>query len=91
MTPPARFSLDASTGDLLWNTSCGESVGWTWIAATNQDVYLCGPDRLLAMVVEGGTPTMERELRDVLPGTISFSHEHILAGTLSNKVYCYGE
>lgn len=85
------LSLDARTGDLLWNARSGESAAWTWIAATNEDVYLSGPDHFRALAVEAGTPSLEHELRKVLPETFTVTERFMLAGTDARKVYCYQE
>jgi outer membrane protein assembly factor BamB len=85
------ISLDARTGDLLWNVSSGETSAWTWLFASNQDVYLCGPDHLGALAVESGTPSMESELRGILPETLTLTENLVFAGTDARKVYCFEE
>ncbi len=85
------LSLDTRTGDPLWSANSGESPTWTWLVATNEDVYLSGPDHLLALTVESGTPAMDRDLMGILPETLTITERHILAGTDSRKVYCFGE
>jgi outer membrane protein assembly factor BamB len=84
-------SLDARTGDQLWNVSAGESPVWTWLAATNEGAYASGPGRFYALSVESGMAAMERQLAGVLPQTITVTERHILVGTDSRKVYCFGE
>jgi eukaryotic-like serine/threonine-protein kinase len=85
------LALDTRTGDLLWNANSGESPARTGLVATNEDVYLSGPDHLRALTVESGTPAVDHEISGILPETFTITNRHILAGTDSRKVYCFGE
>lgn len=87
----STISLDARTGDQLWNTVSGETTDRTVLLASNQDAYLCGPDHLRALSVESGTPSMESELRGVLPHTLTLTERFAFAGSDSRKVYCLEE
>ncbi len=85
------ISLDVRTGDLLWDVISGETTGETALYATNEDVYLCGIDYLRALSVESGAPSMESELRGILPETMTVTESCVLAGTDVRKVYCLEE
>lgn len=85
------ISLDVRTGDLLWDTVSGDTTGKTTLFATNEDVYICGIDFLRAMSTESGAPSMESELRGVLPETVTVTESYVLAGTDARKVYCLQE
>jgi len=85
------ISLETRTGDLLWEAVSGETTGRTPLFATNEDVYLCGIDHLRALAVESGIPSLEIDLRGVLPGTLTMTESYVLAGTDARKVYCFEE
>ena len=85
------ISLDARTGDQLWNTVSGETTDRTVLIASNEDAYLCGPDQLRALSVESGSPSMESELRGILPHTFTLTERFAFAGTDARKVYCLEE
>ena len=85
------ISLDARTGDLLWNAVSGETTAGTVLHASNEDVYLCGYDHLRALSAESGTPSMESELRGILPETLTLTERFAFAGTDARKVYCLEE
>ncbi len=84
-------SVDVRTGDPLWRAPSGATAGRTPLFATNEDVYLCGIDHLRALAVESGTPSLEVDLRGVLPGTLTMTESYVLAGTDARKVYCFQE
>jgi len=85
------ISLDVRTGDLLWDTVSGDTTGKTNLFATNEDVYMCGIDFLRALSVESGAPSLESELRGVLPETVTITESCVVAGTEARKVYCLEE
>jgi len=85
------FSLDVRTGDLLWDAVSGDTTGKTTLFATNEDVYMCGIDFLRAMSTESGAPSLESELRGILPETVTITESYVLAGTDARKVYCLQE
>jgi outer membrane protein assembly factor BamB len=85
------LSLDTRTGDPLWNVNSGESPAWTWLVATNEDAYMSGPDHIRALTIESGTPVLDHKVNGILPETFTLTERHILAGTDSRKVYCFGE
>lgn len=85
------ISLDNRTGDLLWNVVSGESAERTVLFASNEDVYLCGPDQLRGMAVESGTPSMESELRGIIPHTLTLTERFAFVGSDTRKVYCLEE
>jgi outer membrane protein assembly factor BamB len=84
-------SLDARTGDLLWDVNSGATQARTSLLATNEDAYLCGIDRLLVLSVESGIPRMESKINGLLPETLTLTENYVLAGTDARKVYCFGE
>jgi len=85
------ISLDVRTGDLLWDAVSGDTTGRTTLFATNEDIYMCGIDFLRAMSTESGAPSLESELRGVLPETVTITESYVLAGTDARKVYCLQE
>ncbi len=85
------LSLDARTGDRLWETAMGMETGPANITATNRDVYLAGPNRLLALEMETGVPTLRADVEDVLPWTLTVTEELMLVGSKRRKVFCLGE
>lgn len=89
--PAQALCLDARTGDHLWDAFVGEVEAWTCAFATNSDLYLASVDRLQAIEVETGIPSLQVGLEGVLSWTLTVSEDFILAGTEKSKVYCFGE
>ena len=87
-TESQTLSLDVRTGDLLWEAPSGYTTDRTELFASNEDVYLCGIDYVRALAVESGAPSLESELRGVLPQTLTVTEGYMLAGTDARKVYC---
>ncbi|MGQ9476863.1 MAG: outer membrane protein assembly factor BamB family protein [Actinomycetota bacterium] len=85
------ISLDARTGDRLWNAYCEAGSGWTNVLVTNQDLYLAGPGRVLALEWETGVPTLRADVEGVLPSTLTVTGNRVLIGTARRKVFCLGE
>ncbi len=85
------LSLDARTGDSLWARSCGEAPRWTGAAATNTELYLAGPESILAMEVESGMSSLEYKMRGALAETLALTERFMLVATDAHKVYCLEE
>lgn len=85
------ISVDTRTGDKLWETPSGQTAEWTWLFATNQDAYLCGPDNLRALSVDSGIPSLAGELEGALPQTLAVTEQAIFVGSENRKVYCLVE
>lgn len=85
------LSLDNRTGDLLWNVNWGEAPQWTWIFASNEDVYVAGPSYLRALKVEDGTPAFDYALQGAIAKTLTVTERYLLVGTANRKVYCLEE
>ena len=87
-TDSRTLSLDARTGDVLWEAPSGYTTDRTELLASNEDIYMCGIDYLRAFAIESGTPSLESEIRGVLPHTMTVTKVYVLVGTDSRKVYC---
>ncbi len=85
------LSLDARTGDRLWQASTGIPSCRTNILVTNQDVYLASPAQVLALECETGSPTLKVNVEGVLPATLTVTEDRVLVGTARRKVFCLGE
>ncbi len=85
------LSLDARTGDQLWRAASGMEAGRTNILVTNRDVYLAGPDRVLALEWETGVPTLRADVEGVIPWTLTVTEDRLLVGTTRRKVFCLGD
>jgi outer membrane protein assembly factor BamB len=87
----SAVSLDTRTGDVLWESAAGSAAGRTGLFASNEAVYLGITDSLLALAVESGIPSMEKELAGIIPETLTVTRSCILVGSDSRKVYCFEE
>lgn len=85
------LSLDARTGDRLWQVALGMETGKANILATNNDVYLATSDRVLALEWETGAPTLGYDAEGALPSTLTVTQDRLLVGTERRKVFCLGE
>ncbi|OFW59116.1 MAG: hypothetical protein A2W01_06565 [Candidatus Solincola sediminis] len=85
------ISMDSRTGDPLWSRSWGGSADWIWLISTNQDVYFAAPGYLLAVTVDGGTPSLDHQLEGILPETFAATRNLILIAADNRKLYCFGQ
>jgi len=85
------ISLDSRTGDPLWNQSWGGSVDSTCLISTNQDVYFAAPAHILAVTVDAGTPSLDRQLEGIISKSLTMTRNLIFVGADNHKLYCFGQ
>lgn len=84
-------SMDARTGDRLWELPVVDAEGWTVLLVTNRDVYLAGSDKVQALEWETGAPGLRAVVEGAIPATLTVTGKRLLVGTSRRKVFCLGE